>query len=91
MVEEQEQSTGAQYPQHLLQGAALVGDDAERQGTDHGVEGGVGEAQVLDNPDPVERWAIPTARLADLEERMALLREAREIVEQEMVRRHEQP
>ena len=47
--------------------------------------------EVLDNPDPVERRAILTAHLADLEERMTLLREAREIVEQEMVCRHEQP
>lgn len=47
--------------------------------------------EVLDNPDPAERRAILTAHLADLEERMTLLCEAREIVEQEMVCRHEQP
>lgn len=46
--------------------------------------------EVLDRPDPAERRAIRTAHLAESEERMTRLREAREIIENEMVRPHEQ-
>lgn len=46
--------------------------------------------EVLDNPDPAERRAVLTAHLADLEQRMTRLREAREIIENEMVCPHEQ-
>lgn len=57
--------------------------------TNHLLPGRIRE--VLDDPDPAGRRAILTAHPAGLEERMTLLRGAREVVEREMVCLHERP
>lgn len=47
--------------------------------------------EVMDSPRLEERRALLTSHLAELEERMVRLREARRIVEEGMVCPHEQP
>jgi hypothetical protein len=41
----QQEPGGAQHPVHLDDCAALVGDSAQRECADHGVETGIGERQ----------------------------------------------
>jgi hypothetical protein len=47
MVEQEQPPTRAEHPVRLGNGAAVIGDGAQRQGADDGVEGGVGERQSL--------------------------------------------